>query len=229
MSFKTKRERFIKLTSFSVVILVLLILVFSRSARRRIYVVFNPSCIEYKQSVYSKRLNDRIVDYSAETKASGIKECRNEAEIKERVRSGELVHIGIRRFYIIDRLTYSYPYLTPGARDLLDEIGKRFREKTNSEGLRGSKFIITSLTRTSEKMKGLRKSNSNASANSPHLNGNAFDISYARFISRKLFITQCDKKFFREALAEIIVELREEGKCWATYERNQNCFHVVDR
>jgi hypothetical protein len=229
MAFKSKRERFIKLTSFSVLILLIIFIVSFPSARRRIFVIFSPSCINYKQTAYSSRLKDRIVDYSAGTKAAGIKECRNEAEIRERVREGELVHIGAKRFYLMDRLTYSYPYLTPGSRDLLNEIGRRFREKTNRAGLRGSKFIITSLTRTTEQMKRLRKKNSNASANSPHLSGNAFDISYARFSSRKFFITPCDERFFKEALAEIIVELREEGKCWATYERNQNCFHIVER
>jgi hypothetical protein len=78
-------------------------------------------------------------------------------------------------------------------------------------------------------MKGLRRNNSNASANSPHLNGNAFDITYLRFSSRKFFLTECDKRFFKEALAEVILDLRREKKCWATYEKNQSCFHVVAR
>ncbi len=33
----------------------------------------------------------------------------------------------------------------------------------------------------------------------------------------------------KEALAEVIWDLREEGKCWATYEVKQSCFHVVSR
>jgi hypothetical protein len=33
----------------------------------------------------------------------------------------------------------------------------------------------------------------------------------------------------KEALAEVIWELREEKKCWATYEKSQGCFHVVSR
>jgi hypothetical protein len=85
------------------------------------------------------------------------------------------------------------------------------------------------MTRTTEKMKGLRKDNQNASVNSPHLNGNAFDISYIRFSCKKLFVTSCDKRFFKEALAETIWQLRKENKCWATYEKTQNCFHVVSK
>ena len=59
------------------------------------------------------------------------------------------------------------------------------------------------------------------------LNGNAFDISYVSFNCRKLKVTSCDKWFMKEALAEIIYELRRDKRCWATYERGQTCFHVV--
>jgi hypothetical protein len=126
-------------------------------------------------------------------------------------------------------MAYSYPYLTRDSKKLLDEIGKRFKKKVKRDGLMGSRFIITSLTRTSEKVKGLGKANTNASDNSPHLNGNAFDISYARFSFRKLYVTECDKWYMKEALAEVIWQLKEEKKCWTTYERNQGCFHVVLR
>lgn len=229
MAFKSERERFIKLSSVSISLVLITILITSPGTRRRIYIIFSPSCVRQKQAVFSNKLRDRIVDYSEMAKLSGIKACRDESEIMERAKEGKLVHVSSGRAYITDRLTYSYPYVTKDAKLLLDEIGKRFREKTGNAGLKGSKFIITSMTRTTEKMKGLRKNNSNASANSPHLNGNAFDISYLRFISRKFFITQCDKRYFKEVLAEIIVELKEEGKCWATYEKVQSCFHVVAR
>jgi hypothetical protein len=85
------------------------------------------------------------------------------------------------------------------------------------------------MTRTTDKLKSLREINSNTSANSPHLYGNAFDISYLRFSTRKLFMTYCDKKYLKEALAEVVWQLREEKRCWATYETKQSCFHVVAR
>jgi hypothetical protein len=46
---------------------------------------------------------------------------------------------------------------------------------------------------------------------------------------RKLYVTECDKWYMKEALAEVIWQLKEEKKCWATYERKQGCFHVVSR
>jgi hypothetical protein len=91
----------------------------------------------------------------------------------------------------------------------------------------GSGFIITSMTRTSDKAMGLGRANTNASDNSTHLNGNAFDISYTRFTLIKLYVTECDKWYLKEALAEVLWQLKEEKKCRATYERNQGCFHVV--
>jgi hypothetical protein len=226
---RLKRLRKGRITAVLFIIFFICYFAISGNARRRVKIIFSQSCRQYNQKVFSNRLTDRIIDYSEQAKRTGIKACRDEKELKELISEGKLVRVTPGRSCKIDRLTYSYSYLTPDASKLLDEIGRRFREKTRREGLKGSKFIITSMTRTTEKMKGLRRNNSNASANSPHLNGNAFDISYLRFSSRKFFLTECDKRFFKEVLAEVILELRREKKCWATYEKNQSCFHVVAR
>ncbi len=202
---------------------------FSKANRLMFSAYFSTKCKNYIQTVYSRKLNDRVVDYSSLARQNGIKECRNEEEIRKRIKDGKLVKVKDSRQCMIETMAYSYPYLTKESELLIEEIGKRFKEKTQEVGLKGSKFIITSMTRTAEKMNGLRKTNGNLSENSPHLNGNAFDISYARFSFRKLFITECDKWYLKEALAEVIWELREEKKCWATYERVQGCFHVVSR
>jgi hypothetical protein len=207
----------------------LLVLAVSANARRRLKVIFSTSCIQYNQETYSNKLTDKIIDYSSEAKRAGIKPCSDGGDIKTMVSAGELVKVSSGRLFTVGTLSYSYPCLTKESKALLEKIAVRFREKADEAGLRGSRFVVTSMTRTTEQMKKLRRNNSNASANSPHLNGNAFDISYIRFRSRKFFITECDKRFLKEALAEVIVELRDEDKCWATYERNQNCFHVVAR
>jgi len=229
MAFRSKKERFVKVSLFSVIIILAILFTASPPIRRRSLIFFSPACITHEQMAFSRKLTDRIPDYSSRAKHSGIKECRNEKELRKLVKEGRLVLVRNSRFYTIDRLTHSYPYLTPGAHDLLEEIGRRFRKKTGKAGLTGTKFIVTSMTRTTEAVKGLRQNNSNASENSPHLYGNAFDISYYTFTSKKLFFTECDRTFFREALAEVIADLRAEKKCWATYERQQTCFHVVSR
>ena len=228
MAFKSKKDRFIKVSAFFILLL-MVIMAFTPGVRKRLFVVFSHECTTRKQAVFSNKLNDRVVNYTSAGKISGIEICRNESEILERFSEGKLVHVRAGRGYHIEKLTHSYPYLTPDAKKLLDEIGKRFRAKTNEAGFLGSEFIITSMTRTREKLNDLMKMNTNASGNSPHLYGNAFDISYVSFRSRKFVLTACDKRYFKEILAEIIVELRKERKCWATYESQQTCFHLVSR
>jgi hypothetical protein len=186
-------------------------------------------CISYKQTIYSRRLRDMLPDYIKRSGASGIDKCSNKKELIKKVKQRELFRIRDGSGYVIEDLSYSYPYLTKEGKALIREIGKRFRKKISGTSLRGSDFRITSMTRTSEIIRKLRKSNTNASDNSPHFHGNAFDISYVRFTADKWFVTDCDKYYLKEALAEVIWKLREEKKCWATYEINQGCFHVVAR
>jgi hypothetical protein len=186
-------------------------------------------CIDYRQGVFSRKLNNKIPDYIGISAIQGIKKCKDEKDIFERVDQGKLVKIRNGNGFIVEEMSHSYPYLTKDSKELLAEIGSRFLEKVSGTRLKGTRFRITSLTRTTDKLKSLREINSNTSANSPHLYGNAIDISYIRFTSRKFFLTYCDRKFLKESLAEVIWQLREEKKCWATYEVKQMCYHVVAR
>jgi hypothetical protein len=226
---KVRLVSLLKICSIILLVSVSLWFLISRDSRKHFSSYFNTRCLDYKQKVYSRRLNDRIVDYVAAAKRSGIKVCKNEKEISERISEGKLVKVRSGNKYLVDRMTFSYPYVTRYSRILIDEIGKRFREKTSKKGLNRSRFFITSMTRKTESLKSLRQFNFNASANSPHVYGNSFDISYKRFSVRKMSLTNCDDKFLKEALAEVIWQLREEKRCWATYEKGQSCFHVVCR
>jgi hypothetical protein len=231
MPIKISRQRlkvYLRLTAV-VLFLVFLVSLLSRERREHMFSYFSTRCLDYRQKIYSRSLNDRVVDYIAAARLKGIKICNDEKELRQRVREGRLVRVRSTRRYTVEEMTYSYPYATKQTKFLLDEIGRRFNEKTSGKGLKRARFYVTSMTRLSETLKSLRKSNSNASANSPHLYGNAFDISYKRFRVSKFTITNCDEKFMKEALAEVIRQLRDEKKCWATYERGQSCFHIVAR
>jgi hypothetical protein len=186
-------------------------------------------CISYNQTIYSRKLRDMLPDYIGKSSISGIDKCSNKKELVRKASRGEVFKIRSGRGYLVDDLSYSYPYLTKEGKALVREIGKQFRKKISHTRLRRSDFKITSITRTTEILGKLRKSNFNASDNSSHFYGNAFDISYVRFSAKKWFITDCDKYYLKEALAEVIWRLSEENKCWATYEINQGCFHVVAR
>lgn len=225
---RVRKEYRFKFWLFIFIIFSICFIFIPQSNRATIVSFFSKKCRNYQQ-VYSKKLTDRVPDYSVHAKLTGIEKCLNEGDISQKVSSGQLVKVRAGRNYIIEDLSYSYPYLTRDSRRLLHEIGRRFREKVGRDGLKGSKFYITSMTRTTESIRTLGRTNTNASDNSPHLNGNAFDISYARFSIRKFQVTECDKWYMKEALAEVIWHLRKEKKCWATYERQQGCFHVVAR
>jgi hypothetical protein len=230
MRFKKLRLIFLlKIILISILLIFSLSLIVSKGARRYVFSYFNTHCLDYRQRDYSRRLNDRIVDYSAAAKLKGIKPCKDDAELKKKVSEGKLVKVRSSNRYLIDNLTYSSPYVTKETKLLIEEIAQRFREKVSEKGIKGSRFIITSMTRKTESLRSLRRNNGNASVNSPHFYGNAFDISYKRFIARKWILTNCDKKYLKDALGEVIFELRQEKKCWATYERVQNCYHVVAR
>jgi hypothetical protein len=230
----------VKPLGFLVISLVLIFLVFTmisiysprdvnKGFRYFINKTIGSECTSYRQPVFSRKLKDMLPDYIGESSVSGISRCSNKRELLRKAGQGELFKIRNGRGFEVEDLSYSYPYLTKDGKALLKEIGKRFRKRVSVTKLRGSDFNITSMTRTSEVLIKLRKSNSNASVNSPHFYGNTFDISYVRFTSPKWFITDCDKYFLKEALAQVIWKLRDEKRCWATYEIKQGCFHVVAR
>jgi hypothetical protein len=227
--FRNRKTFFLFKAGIVVLIFFLLFLALNRNTTNHFFSYFSRRCIDYKQKDFSRRLNDRLVDYASAAKQSGIIPCRNDEDIRKRVAAGKLVKVKGGKYYVVDKLTHSSSHLTPDSKRVLDEIARRFREKTSEKGLYGAKIIVTSMTRKTETVKRLRRNNSNASVNTPHQYGNAFDITYKRFIVSKWVMTNCDHKYMKEALAEVILHLNNEGKCWATYERNQNCFHVVAR
>jgi hypothetical protein len=227
---------------FEVTILIIIVLILAVSGlfvlspregekgfRYLIYKAAGEPCDYHGQQVFSRRLTDRIPSYLTQSSSTGIKKSRNREELMEQVAARKLVRVRNGRGYNLEDFSHSYPYLTKDAALLLREIAKRFTKKISSTGSRGASFTVTSMTRTGEDVNELRNGNSNASENSPHFNGNAFDISYVTFITRNWYLTECDKYYLKEALAEVIHGLRAEKKCWATYEINQGCFHVVSR
>jgi Family of unknown function (DUF5715) len=226
----SKSRLLLLLKIFSVGIFIIIsIFIIKKTGKRQLSAYFSTRCLDYKQRDFNRKLNDRIVDYSAAAKIKGISACKDETELKRRISEGKLVEVSSGKSYIVEKMRFSYPCVTPDSKALIDEIAKRFREKSSQKGLNGVKFYITSMTRKTDNIKNLRRFNGNASVNSPHLYGNAFDISYKRFIARKWVLTNCDKKFLKEALAEVIWQLRSENRCWATHEKIQNCYHVVSR
>jgi hypothetical protein len=210
--------------------LLLTIYLFKPQALRKGYHYFTRLFIRqeiYHQPVFSVKLNDNLLDYYNIARSRGIQESSNELSLNKKFDNEKIVKVSSGKYYIIDKMRYSYPCITKNSKILLDEIGKRFNEKISRTKLRHAKFIVTSMTRTTEQNKKLQKLNSNTSVKSPHLYGNSFDIAYLRYKCRRQMLTSEDKNFLKEALAETIWQLKKEGQCWATLEKGQYCFHVV--
>lgn len=138
----------------------------------------------------------------------------------EKIRSNE--------YYYVDELQYSYPYLVPEGRELLDEIGRRFYDTLQNRGGGPYRLKVTSLLRTNHSIAKLRRVNRASVDSSAHLFGTTFDISYTNFpySGGNPHRSQEDLK---NLLSEILYELRNDNRCYVIYERKPGCFHITVR
>jgi len=143
----------------------------------------------------------------------------------------QLVHIVTNPNYMVDSLTHSIPYLVPLASDLLCAVGKNFQDSLVAKGLNPYQVVVTSVLRTQNDVKKLRKRNINASENSAHFYGTTFDVSWKRFKKvedkegRPLQDVGSDT--LKLVLAEVLRDLRKEERCYIKYELKQGCFHIT--
>ncbi len=175
---------------------------------------------------YSAKFGDLNDKHLAAAKSIGIKPVvsRKEAERLGR----KLREIETCKYYTVDKLTHSIPFLVPKAEDLLETIGENFIDSVKSKGASGYKIIVTSVLRPEEDVKNLRRRNGNASSNSAHRYGTTFDIAYTRFdhIDDKYEVPEAHLK---HALAEVLLALKKANKCYVKYEVKQGCFHITAR
>ncbi|MCH5245046.1 MAG: hypothetical protein J1E84_01180 [Muribaculaceae bacterium] len=131
--------------------------------------------------------------------------------------------------FYVDELNFSKPYLVPEAAAMVHEIGRRFRDELAARGGGDYRFKITSVMRTADDVRRLRRRNSNAVDSSVHQLGTTVDISYARFIRDSQTCIDRSNDDLKALLAEILYDMRNEGKCLVKYEIKQPCFHISAR
>ena len=182
--------------------------------------------ISYKRSFGD--LNEKHLNVAQALGISPIS-SREEAErMKERLQL-----ITTNELYAVDSLTHSLPYLIPEAASLLDTIGSNFLDSLVSKGLNPNKVVVTSVLRTKEDVKRLRRRNGNASENSAHFYGTTFDVSWKRFQKvededgRPLQDVSSDT--LKLVLSEVLRDLKQAEKCYVKYELKQGCFHITAR
>ena len=149
-------------------------------------------------------------------------------ESREDINIWRLREIKDCRYYVVDRLDYSVPYLTRGGARLLDEIGENFRDSLEAKGMIPVRFKLSSVLRTKDDVRRLRRSgNVNASENSSHCYGCTFDIAWASYDLPKRYNATWDQ--YRGVMAEVLRDLRAEGKCYVKFEAKESCFHITSR
>ena len=176
-----------------------------------------------------------INDYHLEVaKAKGltkplVSKAEHKADAKAFGNRYKLAEITDNKYYEIPRLTNSLPYLQPPAEEFLTLVGERFCDQLEELGMINYRFSVTSILRTIEDQKSLRKNNLNATANnSSHYYGRTFDIAQTRFFERGNS-TPVYSYRLRNLLLRELIKLQEEGKCYVLLESQTKCIHVTVR
>lgn len=182
--------------------------------------------VSYKRSFGD--LNDVHLKVAQSTGIRPLASRKEAERMKEK-----LVHITNNERYTVDSLTHSIPYLVPRAGKLLDSIGANFLDSLTAKGLNPNQIVVTSVLRTQDDVKRLRRRNGNASLNSAHFYGTTFDVSWKRF--RKIEdengrpLQDVGADTLKLVLAEVLRDLRKADKCYIKYELKQGCFHITAR
>lgn len=171
--------------------------------------------ISYKRSFGD--LNEKHLNVA---QAIGIRPLASREEAEKMKET--LQYIATNDLYAVDSLTHSVPYLIPGAAALLDTIGYNFLDSLAAKGLNPNKITVTSVLRTKDDVKRLRRRN-----------GTTFDVSWKRFQKvededgRPLQDVSSDT--LKLVLSEVLRDLKRAEKCYIKYELRQGCFHITTR
>lgn len=195
-----------------------------------------PSCKEKRGELkkiwyngsYNRDFNDLNDVQLKAAKELGIEPVSNREEALHT--SKDMVEIKTNDYYEVEELTHSIPFLVPEAADLLEDIGKNFQDTLINRNASLYKIKVTSVTRTVDDVKKLRKRNSNSSKNSTHQYGTTFDISWVRYtkVDEKDTLN-IDKDRLKMVLAMVLRDLKRDERCYVKHERRQGCFHITVR
>ena len=227
---KRKRQNKIKIKAALILILLISTLVLYFPVKRKIERVLHPAPIGTVKVDWYKDLNPVHLKYA---KRNGIPPFTTNKDFTGKIdefrKEKKLVEISDNRYYRVCPLTHSHAYLTPAAKQFLNDLGEKFREKLGKNDKPDYYFQISSLLRTRENQKGLSRNNGNASPNTSHLYGTTFDIPYFTVVKRTLFWKEAEVMdgTASKLLSEAIGELRKEGRCVVVTERKEKCFHIT--
>ncbi len=174
----------------------------------------------------ARLFNDSNYVHLAEAERVGIKPIESLRDAWRLRRP--IVKIATNKDYVVDTLTHSVPFLVPEADQLLHDIGRTFNDSLKARGGGDYRIKVTSVLRTPDTIKKLRRRNRNAVDTSAHQFGTTFDISYLKFIEDSQRVPRTDSDL-RGLLTEILADLHAQDRCYVKFERKQACFHITVR
>lgn len=177
---------------------------------------------------YSKKFADRNDKHLSAAQAIGLSHGpENRAEAAKM--KNQLQQITTNPYYVVEDLTHSLPYLVPAAARRLDSIGKEFNDILMRNNLPHYRFRVTSVLRSQEDIRRLKRCNSNSVSNSPHNYGTTFDIGYCHFDKVTQTTDSMADDNLKLVLAQTLLNQQRDGHIYVKYEYKQGCFHITAR
>lgn len=144
--------------------------------------------------------------------------------------TNRLMHIHTGKYYVVEDLTHSVPYLVPIAAKRLNAIGEEFSDILQRNGLPHYRFRVTSVLRTKDDIRRLQKSgNINSVTNSVHNYGTTFDLAYTKFDKTTITDDYMTDDNLKLVLGQVLLNQQRAGHIYVKYEYKQCCFHVTVR
>ncbi len=148
---------------------------------------------------------------------------KDKSEMEAGKRRGDLVPVHDGRGYHITALSHSYAVLLPEVQELLAEMGNAFADELEGTGSEGTRFRVTSLTRTERQQARLGRRNYNAfNGTSTHSYGASFDIAYT---DRPSNDSDCSAP--TRAIQNVLRSFQKKGKILVIPEKS--CMHITLR
>jgi len=161
-------------------------------------------------------------------------------------RQGVLVELpDSTEYWVLRDMDHSVPVVTPDARGMLTELGRRFHARLDILGLPRYRMKVTSALRTDQTQADLRKINPYASQTvSAHEFGTTMDVSHERFAvpagaartgAPELEEEMLDSvgkehaKVLQAELGRAIAQMRDEGALHVMMENLQPVYHMTVR
>lgn len=185
----------------------------------------------YSVPSFRKCFPDLQDTHASSARRIGVRPVENRASAEKR--KDELTYIGSNPYYKIDPgMSSSIPFLVPRAAEVLETIARNYLDSLHVKAIPLHKLLVSSVLRTEEDVRRLRRINVNASPESCHRYGTTFDIPYNRYYTvsppdETRRAVQNDT--LKWVLAEVLRDVREQGMCYIKYEIKQGCFHITAR